>query len=81
MTKKIVRTGDVADFFARARDAARRADHGGSFDGTVTLSFEGSQRLRSSLLEGAQSQISGLADKKYFSELRSEVMRRLPTRF
>lgn len=29
MTKQIVRTGDVADFFARARYAARRADQGG----------------------------------------------------
>jgi hypothetical protein len=38
-------------------------------------------RLRNSLLSGAQSQISGLADKRYFAELRSEVMRRLPTRF
>lgn len=45
MTKQIVRTGDVADFFARARHAARRADQGGSFDGTVTLSFEDPQRM------------------------------------
>jgi predicted transcriptional regulator len=45
VTKQIVRTGDVADFFDRARDAARRADQGGKFDETVTLSFEDPQRM------------------------------------
>ncbi len=45
MTKQIVRTGNVADFFDRARDAARRADQGGKFDETVTLSFEDPQRM------------------------------------
>jgi len=45
MTKKIVvRTGDVAGFFDRAKNAAKRADQGGSFDGTVTLSFEDPQK-------------------------------------
>ena len=46
MTKKIVvRTGDVAGFFDRARNAAQRADQGGTFDGTMTLSFEDPQKM------------------------------------
>lgn len=50
MTKKIVvRTGDVAGFFDRAKRAAKRADQGGVFDGTVTLSFEDPQKMFSVL--------------------------------
>jgi predicted transcriptional regulator len=46
MTKKIVvSTGDVAGFFDRAKHAAKRADQGESFDGTVTLSFEDPQKM------------------------------------
>jgi predicted transcriptional regulator len=46
MTKKIiVRTGDVAGFFNRAKNAAKNADQGGAFDGTVTLSFEDPQKM------------------------------------
>jgi predicted transcriptional regulator len=46
MTKKlVVRTGDVADFFDSARSAAQRADQGGEFNGTVTLSFEDPQKM------------------------------------
>jgi len=43
MTKVAIRTDDVSDFFARAGDAARRADQGKPFDGRITLSFEGPQ--------------------------------------
>ena len=46
MTKKIVvRTGDVVDFFDRAKNAAQRADQGGEFDGKVTLSCEDPQKM------------------------------------
>jgi len=46
MTKKlVVRTGDVADFFDSAKNAAQRADQGGEFNGTVTLSFEDPQKM------------------------------------
>ena len=45
MTKVVVRTDDVAGFFARAKDAARRADRGEAFEGKVTLSFEDPQRM------------------------------------
>ena len=49
MTKIVIRTGDVAGFFSRARDAARRADRGGVFEGKVTLSFEDPQKMFSVL--------------------------------
>ncbi|MDP2760494.1 MAG: ArsR family transcriptional regulator [Sideroxyarcus sp.] len=51
MTRQIVRTGNVAEFFDRARSAARRADQGGKFEGTVTLSFEDPQRMFTVLSE------------------------------
>lgn len=39
MTKVVIRTDDVDVFFARAKDAARRADRGQPFEGKVTLAF------------------------------------------
>jgi len=45
MTKVVVRTDDVAGFFARAKDAARRADLGQPFDERVTFSFEDPKRM------------------------------------
>lgn len=45
MTRVVIRTDDVAGFFARAQDAARRADLSQSFEGKVTLSFEDPQRM------------------------------------
>ena len=45
MNKVVTRTGEVAGFFSRATSAARRADQGKTFDGTVTLSFEDPQRM------------------------------------
>ena len=51
MTKVSVRTGDSAGFFARAREAARKADQGKVFNGKVTLSFEDPQRMFTVLSE------------------------------
>lgn len=51
MTKIVIRTDDVAGFFSRAKDAARRADRGDAFKGKVTLSFEDPQRMFSVLSE------------------------------
>lgn len=51
MTKVVVRTDDVASFFARAKNAARRADRGEAFEGRVTLSFEDPQRMFTVLSE------------------------------
>jgi len=51
MSKVVIRTDDVAGFFARAKDAARRADRGMPFEGKVTLSFEDPQQMFSVLSE------------------------------
>lgn len=51
MTKVVIRTDDVSGFFARAKDAARRADQGRVFEGKVTLSFEDPQRMFTVLSE------------------------------
>lgn len=51
MTKVVIRTDDVAGFFARAKDAARRADRSQTFEGKVTLSFEDPQRMFTVLSE------------------------------
>jgi predicted transcriptional regulator len=51
MTKIVMRTDDVASFFERAKDAARRADRGGPFASKVTLSFEDPQRMFTVLSE------------------------------
>lgn len=40
MTKVIVRTGTVTDFFTRAKAAAQKADRAEKLDKTVTFSFE-----------------------------------------
>ena len=45
MTKLVVQTDEIAGFFARAKSAAQRADSGGTFDGTVTLSFEDPDKM------------------------------------
>ena len=56
MTKKvIVRTGDVAGFFDRAKNTAQRADQGGEFNGTVTLSFEDPQKMFTVLSDARRS--------------------------
>ena len=51
MAKIVIRTDDVAEFFSRASDAARRADRGKAFEGKVTLSFEDPQRMFTVLSE------------------------------
>ena len=51
MTKMVIRTTDVESFFARAKDAARRADRGAAFDGKITLSFEDPQKMFAVLSE------------------------------
>jgi len=49
MTKVVVRSGTVKGFFERARAAARKADRGGEFPRTITLSFEDPQQMVSVL--------------------------------
>ncbi|GEM_PF-181070 len=43
--KVVIRMDDLDSFFARAKDAARRADQRQAFDGKVTISFEDMQRM------------------------------------
>lgn len=45
MPKVIVRTSELADFFGRAKEAARRADQGKALSSTITLSFEDPQHM------------------------------------
>ncbi|OIN93129.1 MAG: hypothetical protein AUJ20_05310 [Comamonadaceae bacterium CG1_02_60_18] len=45
MSKIVIRTDDLAGFFDRAKDAARRADQGQSFEETATISFEDPQQM------------------------------------
>ncbi len=45
MPKVIVRTSELAGFFGRAKEAARRADQGKALGGTFTLSFEDPQHM------------------------------------
>lgn len=52
MTKVVIRTDQVAGFFAGAREAARRADRGEAFEGKITLSFEDPQKMFAVLSEG-----------------------------
>ena len=51
MTKVVIRADDVAGFFARAKDAAQRADRSAAFEGKITLTFEDSQRMFTVLSE------------------------------
>jgi predicted transcriptional regulator len=76
MNKQVVRTGEVADFFDRARNAARRADHGGRFDETITLSFEDPQRMFTVLSEARRRLMAEvIREPKTISELSSSLHR------
>ena len=51
MTKVVIRADDVAGFFARAKDAAQRADRGVAFERKMTLTFEDPKRMFTVLSE------------------------------
>jgi predicted transcriptional regulator len=51
----VIRTADEAEFFAAAKEAARRADRGEPFDGTITLSFEDPRRMLEVLTKNRQA--------------------------
>ena len=70
MTKIVIRTDDISGFFDRAKDAARRADQGGSFDGKVTLSFEDPQKMFTVLSEARRRlMVEVMREPKTISEL------------
>ncbi len=45
MTTLLIRTDSVDNFFARARDAARKADCGDNFHEKMTITFEDPQQM------------------------------------
>ncbi len=76
MTKIVIRSDDVNGFFARARNAARRADRAERFDHCVTFSFEDPQRMFSVLSEARRSlMLEVMTAPKTISELSRRLHR------
>jgi predicted transcriptional regulator len=76
MTKVVVRTDDVASFFVRAKDAARRADRGEAFEGKVTLSFEDPQQMFTVLSEARRRlMLEVMQEAKTINELSQRLHR------
>ena len=76
MTKVVVRTDDVAGFFARAKRSAQRADQGQAFEGQVTLSFEDPQRMFAVLSEARrQLMLEVMTEPKTISQLTTRLHR------
>ena len=75
MSKVVIRTDTVDGFFARAKDAARRADPAQTFDGKVTLSFEDPQRMFTVLSEARRRLMSEvMREPQTIKELTSRGM-------
>ena len=76
VTKVVIRTDDAGGLFARAKDAARRADRAHAFGGAVTLIFENTQR-KFSMLSGARCRfvLEVMLDPKSISELPNRLRR------
>ena len=80
MTKVVIRTGDIAGFFARAQDAARRADRGTAFEGKVTLSFEDPQQMFTVLSEARRRlMLEVMHEPKTINELSKRLHRNRST--
>ncbi|MBS1172181.1 MAG: hypothetical protein H6R12_1011 [Proteobacteria bacterium] len=80
MSKVVIRTDDVAGFFARAKDAARRADRGLPFEGKVTLSFEDPQQMFSVLSEARRRlMLEVMREPKTINELSKRLHRNRST--
>jgi predicted transcriptional regulator len=76
MSKIAIRTDDLDAFFARAKDAARRADQGQEFEEKVTLSFEDPQRMFTVLSEARRRLMSEvMREPKTIKELTSRLHR------
>ncbi len=76
MSKVVIRTDTVDGFFARAKDAARRADQAQTFDGKVTLSFEDPQRMFTVLSEARRRLMSEvMREPQTIKELTSRLHR------
>ena len=76
MSKVVIRTDDLDGFFARAKDAARRADHAQKFEEKVTLSFEDPQRMFAVLSETRRRLMSEvMREPKTIKELTAKLHR------
>ena len=76
MTKVSIQTGDVAGFFARAKEAARKADQGMAFGEKVTLSFEDPQRMFTVLSESRRRlMLEIMVEPKTIHELTNRLHR------
>lgn len=76
MTKVVVRSDDVDGFFARAKEAARRADRGQAFESTVTLSFEDPQSMFTILSEARRRlMLEVMHEPKTINELTQRLHR------
>ena len=76
MTKVSILTGDPAGFFARAKEAARKADRGEAFDGKVTLSFEDPQRMFAVLSESRRRlMLEIMVEPKSINDLTTRLRR------
>ena len=76
MSKVVIRTDDLDGFFARAKDAARRADQAQKFEEKVTLSFEDPQRMFSALSETRRRLMSEvMREPKTIKELTTRLHR------
>jgi hypothetical protein len=51
----VIRAADEAAFFVVAKEAARRADRGEPFDGTITMSFEDPLRMLDVVTKNGQA--------------------------
>lgn len=76
MTKVVIRADDVAGFFARARDAAQRADRGVAFERKMTLTFEDPQRMFTVLSEARRRlMLEVMQEPKTINELSKRLHR------
>lgn len=76
MTKVVIQTDDLDGFFARAKDAARRADQGQACEGKVTISFEDPQRMFTVLSEARRRLMSEVMhEPKTINELTTRLHR------
>jgi predicted transcriptional regulator len=76
VSKVVVRTGEVAGFFARAKRAARHADKGQPLDDTVTLAFEDPQTMFTVLSDARRKIMSEVMhESKTISELSARLHR------
>ena len=76
MRKVVIRTDDLDGFFARAKDAARRADQAQKFEEQVTLTFEDPQHMFTVLSEARRQLMSEvMREPKTIKELTTRLHR------